>query len=132
MTLAALTMLFNLNTAAYNLPPGLIHSICFIESSYKVNAVHHDDGGEDSLGVCQIKHSTAKWLGFKGTRKQLMKPENNIKYASLYLSYQLRRYSNVNKAIIAYNRGNAKGLTSTRYSLKVIKQLGRVNVATRN
>lgn len=129
MTLAALTLLFNLNTAAYNLPPNLIHSICFVESSYNTKAVNIDDGGEDSLGVCQIKYSTAKWMGFKGTRKQLMQPENNIKYASKFLAYQIKRYNgNVTKGVIAYNRGNAIRLTSSPYSVKVFKQLGRVNV----
>lgn len=119
---AELLMLFTLHSNTYNLPPRLLESICWVESKHNVNAVHHDDGGEDSLGVCQIKLSTAQWLGFKGTKEQLMNPDLNAKYSAKYIRYQLNRYKNVTKAIISYNHGNAKHLTRTKYSDKVIKK----------
>lgn len=119
---AELLMLFTLHSNTYHLPTKLLESVCYIESKYDVKAVHHDDGGEDSLGVCQIKLSTAKWLGFKGNRRQLMSPSVNIEYAARYLRRQLDRYKNVTKAIISYNRGNAKHLTRTKYSDKVKKK----------
>lgn len=112
------------------LPNNLLHSICYVESRYKVNAVHKDDGNGDSLGVCQVKLTTAKSLGFKGTEKQLMEPKYNIKYAAKYLSHQIKRYSSIKKGVIAYNRGNAKYLTSSKYQVKVYKQW-RSNVQTR-
>lgn len=117
-----LLLLFTLNTDTLNLPKGLINSICFIESSYNVAAIHHDDGGSDSLGICQIKLSTAKWMGYKGTATDLMNPVLNIHYAAKYLKYLSTRYNNdYTKVIIAYNRGNAKSLTRTKYSDKVKK-----------
>ncbi len=115
-----LTTLFLTISLQYHIPPGLLQSLCYVESKHVITAVHKDDGtGGDSLGVCQIKKSTAKELGFKGTSKQLMKPEMNIKYAAKYLHYQLNRYGKINKAVIAYNRGNSKGLTTSKYQRKV-------------
>jgi soluble lytic murein transglycosylase-like protein len=120
MTTVALLLLFNTYSAQMDLPKDLLKSLCYVESKHTISAIHKDDGGEDSLGICQIKLSTGKWLGFKGTAKDLMKPKNNIRYAAKFLAWQLHRYhGNVNKALIAYNRGNATGLLETKYSVAV-------------
>ncbi len=117
-----LMILFTSMSLQYHIPPGLLKSLCYVESKYKVTAVHKDDGpGGDSLGICQIKLSTAKEMGFKGNAKQLMQPHVNIKYAAKYLSKQLQRYGKINKAVIAYNRGNARNLTTSKYQIKVYK-----------
>ena len=116
-----LTALFIATSQEFNLPENLLSSICYVESKHDVKAVHVDDGPSNSLGVCQIKHSTAQWLGFKGTAQELMEPKNNIYYAGKYLAYQLNRYKQINKAVIAYNLGHSKDLTSTKYQVKVFK-----------
>lgn len=106
----------------YQLPNGLLSSLCYVESNHK-NVISYNDGKTNSYGICQIKYETAKHLGFKGTELDLMKPENNIKYAGKYLKHQLTRYNgDVKKAVIAYNRGNAKDLTSTKYQIKVFNR----------
>ncbi len=51
-----------------------------------------------------------------------MIPANNVKYAAKYLSKNMNRYQDTTKAIMAYNKGNAKNLTHTKYSDKVNKQ----------
>lgn len=117
-----IALYFALITAQYNLPPNLLSSLCYVESHHKVSAIHHDDGGADSLGICQIKLKTAKNMGFKGTAKQLMDPKMNIKYAGKYLRHQINRYHSIPIAVIAYNRGSAKGLTVSKYQIKVYKQ----------
>ena len=110
------------SSSSFNLPPKLIDSVCWVESKHDVTAIKQDDGPSDSYGVCQIKLETARWLGFEGTTKQLMRPEVNIHYAAKYLAHNLRRYrGDVTKAVIAYNRGNARGLTRTKYSDKVLE-----------
>jgi soluble lytic murein transglycosylase-like protein len=110
-------------SAQFNLPPDLLSSICYVESKHDAFAVHHDDGGSDSLGVCEIKYETAKWLGFKGDAPELMNPRQNIYYAGKYLRYQLDRYNwNIPKAVISYNQGRAGDLTHTEYSVRVLKQ----------
>lgn len=121
--MTALHVLFMTISIQYSLPSGLLEAVCFVESNHKVNAVHKDDGGANSLGVCQIKLNTAKDLGFKGTEKQLMNPKTNIKYAAKYLRHQLNRYKgSITKAVIAYNLGHASGLTTTKYQRKVFKK----------
>ena len=124
------TLLFTLFLNAsiqYTLPPQLLESVCFVETKWDVKAVHPHDGKGDSLGICQVKLATAQMLGFKGTAAQLMVPSTNIRYAAKYLRHQLNRYNgDVTKAIIAYNRGNARGLTSTQYSDKVNERLTEV------
>lgn len=121
MSATILTILFTSASMQYGLQPKLLSSLCWVESKHVITAVHKDDGTSNSVGVCQIKLKTAKWLGFTGTEKQLMDPETNIKYAAKYLAYQQHRYHSITKAVIAYNIGNAKGLTSTNYSRKVFK-----------
>lgn len=120
MNLAAL---FVAATIQFNLPPGLLSSLCFVESKHDVSAIHHDDGSTDSIGVCQVKLKTSQWLGFTGSEKQLLDPKTNIFYAAKYLSKNIKRYDGqIERAVVAYNRGNAKGLLRTNYSDKVINQ----------
>lgn len=119
-----LSSLFIAFSLQYDLPPGLLSALCYVESTHNISAVNPDDGKSASLGICQVKLKTAKWMGFKGTEADLMKPENNIKYAAAYLKYQLVRYDNLPKAVIAYNLGNAKGLTTSAYQRKVFKTWG--------
>lgn len=115
-----LIVLFTAMSLQTGLPAGLLSSLCWVESKHKINAIHHDDGNADSLGVCQIKLETAKGLGFKGTTKDLMKPENNVLYAAKYLSKQIKRYhGSVARGVIAYNLGNARGRWKSVYQLKV-------------
>jgi soluble lytic murein transglycosylase-like protein len=111
---------FLITSSQYNLPKGLLPALCYIESAHNIKAIHHDDGNGDSLGICQIKLETARTVGFKGTAKQLMDPKTNIHYAGKYLAKQLVRYDgSIKKAVIAYNQGSVKILTSTSYQRKV-------------
>ncbi len=116
-----LMALFMMTTLQLNLPQGLLASLCYVETRHNVNAIHYDDGVGNSIGVCQIKLETAQDLGFEGTEDDLMDPETNIYYAGLYLKHHINKYQAINKAVIAYNRGNAKGLTSSKYQVKVFK-----------
>ena len=122
MNTIALAIIFLNASQTFTLPPALLDSLCFVESGHNQAAVHLDDGGSNSVGVCQVKLRTARWLGFKGTEQQLLKPKTNVYYAAKYLAYQLHRYKNVEKAIVAYNKGNATNLLSSKYSVKVINQ----------
>lgn len=123
MSVIILSILFAQASSEYKLPDNLLSSLCYIESNHKINAYHKDDGISNSVGICQIKLSTAKTLGFEGTEKQLMEPKNNIFYAAAYLNKQRSRYKgSVSKAVISYNIGNAKGLTSSKYQIKVFKR----------
>lgn len=114
--------LFLTISLSYGLPPGLLSSLCWVESRHNVSAVHYDDNGEDSIGICQVKYSTAQGLGYEGSYNDLYKPENNIKYAAAFLSKQIKRYHSTKRGVVAYNRGNARHLTSSKYQVKVYKE----------
>lgn len=114
--------LFLVTSLNLNLPPGLLEAVCKVESNFKVTALHRNDGKGHSYGVCQIKYNTAKLMGYKGSEKDLMRPEINIRYAGLYLRHQINRYKSIPQGIIAYNQGSAKGLTNSTYQRKVFKE----------
>lgn len=119
-TLAAI---FIATSVQFNLPQGLLSSLCFIETRHKVTAVAPNDGATTSYGICQVKYETAVWLGFKGTTKQLMEPKTNIYYAAKYLAKNIARYNgHIEKAVIAYNQGHAGKTIKTNYSTKVFNQ----------
>ena len=118
MTIAGL---FITISTQFGLPQGLLSSLCFVESNHNPQIVHYNDGIGDSIGICQIKYSTAQWLGFEGTEEELFRPEVNIYYAAAYLRHQIDRYGSVGKGVIAYNMGSAKQLTSTKYQVKVFE-----------
>lgn len=123
-------LLFTAAAEKYNLPPGMLEAVCYVESTYKTDAIHHDDGHGNSLGVCQIKLATARLVGFKGTEEELMRPALNIEYSAKYLKHQLNRYANdLHRALVAYNRGSAGYLTVSNYSRKVINRMHANDIA---
>lgn len=115
-------------TADLGLPDGLLSALCFVESSHKINAINRNDGVGHSLGICQIKLSTAKMLGYKGTAEKLHKnPKVNAYWAGRYLKRQINRYDDVNLGIAAYNAGtvrlNDRGeIMNRKYLVKVLKR----------
>lgn len=140
MTSAALLLLFATVSKTFNIPEGLLASLCKVESGYDVKAINIDDGNSSSIGVCQIKHQTASYLGFKGSETRLQNPKVNAFYAAKYLHRQLDRYNgNVSKAVSAYNAGscrlNNKGqIKNRKYVSKVMlawKEWGHNEVAER-
>lgn len=133
MSTLTLTILLNISGSAFGLPQGLLTSLCYVESGHKVSAVHKDDGGQDSLGLCQLHLTTARLMGFKGTRKQLMDPVVNMYYAAKYLAHQVKRYhGDLTSAVIAYNIGSSRHLKVTSYSRKVFAQWHKtVRIASR-
>lgn len=123
MNNAILLLLFHSASVPFDLPDNLLASLCYVESTHNINAIHHHDGDGDSLGVCQVKLKTARWMGFDGSARELMDPSINAYYAAKYLAYQIERYDgDIQKALVAYNMGSSRGFSQSRYSKKVIKQ----------
>lgn len=102
---AALLLLFTSVSQEFNLPDGLLEAICFVESSHNTRVVNKSDGGSPSIGVCQIKYTTARQMGYRGYPNTLFKPISNIYYAGKYLRHQINRYGEMLPAIAAYNSG---------------------------
>jgi soluble lytic murein transglycosylase len=89
----------------------LILAIIKTESQYDIRARSH----KGARGLMQVMPSTAKWLspkmGLEYTgRDALYDPEYNVKLGTRYLYMLHQKFSNMDKAIVAYNRGPS-GLT---------------------
>ena len=119
MNTVALALIFSSISQFYNISPGLLSALCYVESNHAVHAIHLNDGGSNSVGVCQIKLRTAQAVGFRGTERELSDPTTNVYWAARYLHWQLNRYDgDILKAVSAYNAGshrlNSQGLTINR------------------
>lgn len=109
----------------YGVPIALAHAIISVESNYRVSA----RGRAGEIGLMQIKPSTARGMGYRGTVNALYSPETNIKYGMKYLAraYQLGGGKTCG-AILRYNAGHgAKRMNpiSSAYCTKVLRILGR-------
>lgn len=65
----------------HGVPVPLAHAVVRIESNYNPRAV-----GGRALGLMQIKHATARGLGFTGSREDLFDPETNLEWGMRYLA----------------------------------------------
>ncbi|VUF13373.1 lytic transglycosylase domain-containing protein [Methylobacterium dankookense] len=86
---------------ANGVPASFIHAVVKRESNYNPRAK-----GGSALGLMQIKHATAKGLGYTGDAAGLYDPETNLRYGVAYLAgaYKTAR-GNLTQAYTYYNRG---------------------------
>jgi soluble lytic murein transglycosylase-like protein len=75
------------HAAAAGIPFSLAHGVVMVESRYRANAT----GPGGYIGLMQLSYRTAQGMGFKGTRKELYEPENNIRYGVKYLAGAYRK-----------------------------------------
>lgn len=113
------TGLIHSYAAAYGVPPALAHAVVRIESNFNPKA----RGRAGEIGLMQIKPTTARMMGYKGSSKGLYDPETNIKYGMKYLAlaHQLGGGTTCG-TILKYNAGHgAKRMNpvSKRYCGKV-------------
>jgi hypothetical protein len=107
---------------ANGLPPGLLESICWVESNHR-NTINFNDGPTASYGPCQIKAVAAKQVKPNVKGSELLRPELSIDLAARYLKWQYRRYGTWNQAIQAYNRGRVdKPFKPCYYVNKVVNK----------
>ena len=86
---------------AAKVPSAFVHKVVKRESNYNPRAK-----GGSALGLMQIKHATARGLGYKGDASGLYDPETNLKYGIAYLAGAYRAAKgNVDQAYGYYRRG---------------------------
>lgn len=86
---------------ANGVPASFVHAVVKRESNYNPNAK-----GGSALGLMQIKHATARALGYTGDPAGLYDPETNLRYGVAYLAGAYRTaQGNVHQAYQYYNRG---------------------------
>lgn len=103
----------------YGVPAALAHAIVTVESNYYPKAL----GKAGEIGLMQIKLSTARRMGYRGSSGGLYHPETNIRYGMKYLAtaYKLGGKTTCG-TILKYNAGHgAKRMNSvsSAYCAKV-------------
>ncbi|MGH1587058.1 transglycosylase SLT domain-containing protein [Methylobacterium phyllosphaerae] len=86
---------------ANGVPASFVHAVVKRESNYNPRAK-----GGSALGLMQIKHATARSLGYTGDAAGLYDPATNLRYGVAYLAGAYRTaQGNVSQAYQYYNRG---------------------------
>lgn len=71
---------------AAGVPIALARAVVRIESNFNPRIT----GRAGEVGLMQIKHQTARGMGFTGTRAKLYDPETNLRFGMLYLAQAAR------------------------------------------
>ena len=101
-------------------PAALVHRVVVRESKYNPRAV----GRGGALGLMQIKHGTARALGYDGAPGGLLDAETNLTYAVKYLAGAYRLADgNYDRAVQHYARG---------YYYEAKRRNGRLALGQRN
>jgi soluble lytic murein transglycosylase-like protein len=88
-------------SAQYGVPETLVRRIIKRESNYNPSARH---GG--NYGLMQIKHQTAKTMGYRGPAKGLLDAETNLMFGVKYLAgAYLVAGGSESRAVRLYSRG---------------------------
>ncbi len=86
---------------ANKVPAEFVHRVVKRESNYNSRAK-----GGSALGLMQIKHATARGLGYSGDAAGLYDPDTNLKYGIAYLAGAYRAAKgDLEQAYRYYNRG---------------------------
>ena len=98
----ALDPLITRHAKANDVPPALVHRIIMRESRYNARAV----GRGGTLGLMQIKHGTARALGYAGGPEGLLDPDTNLAFGVRYLAGAYRvANGDQNRAVGYFARG---------------------------
>lgn len=70
------------HAAANGIPADFARAIVRVESNWN----SHLTGAAGEVGLMQIKHETARYMGYQGTRDDLYKPDTNVRWGMKYLA----------------------------------------------
>jgi hypothetical protein len=87
---------------ANGVPESLVRRVIMRESGYNPHAV----GKGGTLGLMQIKHATARGMGYTGEPSGLLDPDTNLTFAVRYLAGAYRAADgNADQAVSYFSRG---------------------------
>jgi soluble lytic murein transglycosylase-like protein len=87
---------------ANGVPESLVHRVIVQESRYNPRAV----GRGGTMGLMQIKHATARGVGYAGPASGLLDPDTNLTYAVRYLAGAFRAANgNADRAVSYFRSG---------------------------
>ena len=70
------------HAAALGVPKDFARAIVRVESDWNAQLT----GAAGEVGLMQIKHETARFMGYAGSRTQLYDPDTNVKWGMKYLA----------------------------------------------
>jgi soluble lytic murein transglycosylase-like protein len=70
------------HASAHGLPVEFARAIVRLESSWNPQLT----GAAGEVGLMQIKHETARYMGYSGSREQLYEPDVNVRWGMRYLA----------------------------------------------
>jgi soluble lytic murein transglycosylase-like protein len=86
---------------ANGIPEALVHRVIMRESRYHPRVV-----SLGNYGLMQIRHATARVMGYTGSASGLLDAETNLTYAVKYLAGAYRKaHGNPDRAVALYARG---------------------------
>jgi soluble lytic murein transglycosylase-like protein len=89
------------HASANDVPEALVHRVIERESKYKPRAARMG-----SYGLMQIRHGTARALGYSGSASGLLDADTNLTYGVLYLAKAYRAAGgNQDRALRLYKSG---------------------------
>ena len=97
----AIEALITKHAKANGVPVSLVHRVVRRESNYNPRAHHRGN-----LGLMQIRHGTARGMGYTGSAAGLLDADTNLSYAVPYLANAYRiAGGNENRAVSIYAGG---------------------------
>lgn len=110
---------------ALGVPADFARAVVMVESTWNPQLT----GAAGEVGLMQIKHETAKYMGYDGTRADLYEPETNIRWGMKYLAgaYELAG-GDICKTVLRYQAGHgAQAMTpaATAYCNRVRQFMAR-------
>jgi soluble lytic murein transglycosylase-like protein len=93
------------------LPADIAEAVVHVESNYNPSVI----GRVGEIGLMQVRPGTAAMLGFRGSNKELAKPEINVHYGVLYLSKAWRLANgDLCRALMKYRAGHGEETMTQR------------------
>jgi len=92
-----------------------------VESDGDPDAFRCERRCNPSIGLAQVSYRTARWLGFKGSVRQLFDVETNLEYAAKYILWQSGfkyTFGDPPKVAAAYNAGGLYRSDKNRWHLR--------------
>jgi soluble lytic murein transglycosylase-like protein len=97
----SLDALVSRHAAANGIPETLVHRVIRRESNYNPRAV-----SRGNFGLMQIRHATARGMGYAGPASGLLDADTNLTYAVAYLANAYRvAGGNADRAVRLYSTG---------------------------
>ena len=120
----SLRALIDRHARANGLPVRLAHAVIQLESGYRAKIVHRGN-----YGLMQIRLGTARAMGFRGSARQLLMPDTNLRFGMRYLGRAWRSSGrNVCGTIKRYQTGTGAGRlqrATLRYCAKAKRLMAR-------